>query len=64
MSKIKKIEEFTEQEITKLTEKELVKIINNTYTELQLKELHKAEKDRIQKNIISKKNTTITGFMV
>ena len=55
MSKIKKIEEFTEQEITKLTEKELVKIINNTYTELQLKELHKAEKDRIQKNIISKK---------
>ena len=55
MSKIEKIEEFLEDEIIKLTEKQLLKIIYKTYTKSQLKELHKEEKDRIQKNIISKK---------
>ena len=55
MNKFKKIEEFIEEEIIKSTEEDLIKIINKTYTKLQLKELRKKKEDRIQKNIISKK---------
>ena len=55
MSEIKKIEEFSEDEIIKSTEEDLIKIINKTYTKLQLKQLRKKKEDRKQKNIISKK---------